>query len=111
MVKVLKIGNVTKREKMYFKSTCRFCGSELVFEYGDIWWDDPNACTGRIDCPVCRTKVFLNSMTEGLPEITKMFRSTRDEWEGAHQDTSKTGLQILMEEKKKEDISNENINR
>lgn len=117
MVKIIDYGDHLKREPMYFKAKCPHCGAELVFEYGDIWWDTVTYGSdkvGRIECPVCRTKVFLNFEYMMLPKISEPRHVTSDIYENAYKDTSKRGLQRLMEEKKMKDqevITNENTDR
>lgn len=103
MVKVLKMGNVTKRPEMYFKATCPWCNSELAFEYGDMWIEDPKHGIGRIECPVCRTKVFLMTV-ESVTKVS-MEMILKSEYDNATTDTSKRGFEILMAEKLKEDMN------
>lgn len=111
MIKVIDYGNTLKRSKSYYSVTCNHCGAKLVFEYNDIWFDQPMEGIGRVECPVCKTKVFMNFDMIGLPYVCKPSQTTADEYEHAYKDTSKRGIQLLMDEKKKEEVYNENANR
>ena len=102
MVRVLKLGTKKERPKRYFKAICNHCQSELIFEYGDIWFEDVVEGTGRVECPICRTKVFLNTDMVELPYVQKIEDATETEFNNAITDTSKSGLQMLMDEKKQE---------
>lgn len=97
MIKLLKPGK--KREKQYYKTTCPYCESELAFEQEQIWVDDAKHEIGRIGCPVCRMKVYLDI---GVP-IQKMTDITSSEFMSAHSDMSKSGLQMLKAEKERAD--------
>ena len=105
MIRILKVGE-EKREKAYFKVTCPYCRNELTFELKDVWIDDALGGVGRIECPVpgCRSKVHMK-----LPGYPIMDAKIVDKevYDNAYSDTSKSGFQILMENKKKEDEENE----
>jgi DNA-directed RNA polymerase subunit RPC12/RpoP len=60
MIKIIDYGDQLKRQKTYYKATCNHCNAELVFEYGDIWFEEPTQAIGRVECPVCRSKVFMD---------------------------------------------------
>ena len=98
MIRVIDYGPTLKRPKSYFKTKCTHCKAELVFEYNDIWWEDPVGQIGRVECPVCRTKTYFEAM---LPDtmIGRLDDASTDEYENAYKDTSKRGIIKLMEEK------------
>ena len=98
MIRVIDYGPTLKREKIYVTTKCAHCMAELVFEFNDIWWEDPVEQIGRVECPVCRTKTFFET---SLPyELIKHSELARkSEYENAYKDTSKRGLIKLMEEK------------
>ena len=107
MIKILNIGTKIKRDKMFYKIDCPYCLTNLVFEFGDIWWDDPKNEIGRIECPVCRTKIHVSAgpvYTDNyiLP-VVKLENATETEYDTANKDASKSGLQILLDEKRKEE--------
>lgn len=117
MVKVIDYGPVLKRPKSYYKCGCCHCGAKLVFEYGDIWFEDPSQGIGRVECPVCKTKMFmdfyLDTLDLNVPVICYPKQADESEYENAYKDTSKSGLMRLAEEKKlkdKEAIKNEDNN-
>ena len=100
MVRVLELGDNTKRRKRYRKVDCDGCGAVLAFEEGaDAWCDDPQNDIWRIECPICRKKIHFY----GAEIVTSQHAVIIDEEEynNAIQDTSKSGLQMLMAEKKK----------
>ena len=101
MVRVTGYKHGAKRQKLYYKAKCPYCESWLVFEFGDIWWDQPRNEIGRIECPICRTKVHLDA--EGVLPTSVIKNATEQEYNDALSDTSKSGLELLMAEKKKED--------
>ena len=119
MVKVIDYGETLKRTPTYYKCKCNHCGAELVFEYSDIWFDQPMESIGRVECPVCRTKVFMDFGMLDIPITCHPKYSTKDEYDHAYRDTSKRGIQQLMEEKKKEgtifttvqEITNESLKK
>lgn len=103
MIRVIDYGPTLKRPKSYFKTKCTHCKAELVFEYNDIWWEDPVGHIGRVECPVCRTKTFFEailSVSDAM--IGHIDYASTDEYENAYKDTSKRGIIKLMEEKEKE---------
>ena len=110
MVKILDYGDQLKRPKTYYKAKCNHCNAELVFEYGDIWFEDALNGVGRVECPVCRTKLFFNTERLYMPRVVDLKDARMSEYENAYTDASKRGIAKLMEEKKKEDISNEDNN-
>ena len=101
MVRVTGYKHGAKRQKLYYKAQCPYCESWLIFEFGDIWWDQPSNDIGRVECPICRTKVHV-SATNVLP-IVELKNATEQEYNDALSDTSKSGLEILAAEKRKED--------
>ena len=104
MIRILNPGK-EKREKLYLKTTCPWCGTELVFEFKDVWVDDSVMGVGRIECPVpgCRSKIHMT-----LPVYPIMEAETVDKevYDNAYSDTSKSGFRMLMDDKKKEDEEN-----
>lgn len=115
MVKVIDYGTVLKRPKSYYKCGCCHCGATIVFEYGDIWFEEPTEGIGRVECPVCRTKVFMDFWSDNLaiPVMGYPKQAEESEYENAYKDTSKHELMRLAEEKKLKDqeaITNENNN-
>ena len=108
MIKILNIGPRTKRDKTFYKTYCPYCSTILVFEFGDIWWDDPKNEIGRIKCPVCRTKVHVSAgpayaADSYILPIVELEKATEKEYVTANKDTSRSGLQILLDEKRKEE--------
>lgn len=101
MVRVTGYKHGAKRHKVYYKATCPYCESGLVFEFGDIWWDQPRNEVGRIECPICRTKVHIDA--ENILPLAVIKNATEDDYNDALKDTSKSGLELLMAEKRKED--------
>ena len=99
MVRIIDYGNMLKRPKRYYKIECRDCHAELVFEKADAWCEDPLDNVFRIECPVCRSKVFF---TIDIPYIYCATEVKESEYEHAHRDASKSGLQMLKESKEKE---------
>lgn len=99
MVKILKIGTTNKRKPKYYTVVCPHCGAELTFEYGDVWIEDVETNTGRIECPSCRTKVFVAA--EGFAEIVMAKECDEEIYNSASTDTSKRGIIELLEEKQK----------
>lgn len=102
MIRVIDYGPTLKRPKSYFKTKCTHCKVELVFEYNDIWWEDPVEQIGRDECPVCRTKTYFNAMFLPHTLIGRLDNASTDTYENAYKDTSKRGLIRLMEEKERE---------
>lgn len=116
MVKVIDYGQVLKRPKRYYKCGCCHCGATIVFEYGDIWFEDPSQAIGRVECPVCRSKVFMDFFADNhaIPVICYPKEADESEYENAYKDTSKRELMRLAEEKKLKDqevLTNEDNNR
>ena len=111
MVKVIDYGELLTRPKTYYKTKCNHCGGELTFEFNDIWFDDPLDGVGRVECPICRTKVFMDTSRLYIPRIVDIDQVSSDVYEKAYKDTSRKGIQQLMDEKKKEEVYNENANR
>lgn len=105
MVKVIDYGSVLKRPKRYYKCGCCHCGATIVFEYGDIWFEEPTQGIGRVECPVCRSKVFMDFWSDNLaiPVMCYPKQADESEYENAYKDTSKRELMRLAEEKKLKD--------
>ena len=99
MIKILELG--PKREPQYFSAKCPFCGTKIVFEEKDIWFEIEGA---RVSCPNpgCGMKVFLNM----YPIKADISYVSEEYYNNARSDTSKSGFQMLMEEKKKKDELN-----
>lgn len=104
MVRVKGYKHGAKRQKLYYKAQCPYCESWLIFEFGDIWWDDPLLEIGRIECPICRTKVHIGTdeTNNKILPIAVIKNATEKEYNNALSDTSKSGLELLMAEKHKE---------
>ena len=85
---------------------CSWCKSVLAAEQNDIWMEPVEGISvpiGRITCPICRRKFWFR-MPDMLikPIIANAKIVDRSVFNNAHQDMSKSGLQMLMDEKKKE---------
>lgn len=98
-IRILKLGK-KNRDLQYYKTTCLLCHSQLIFEYGDMWAEDVDNYLWRISCPVCRTKIFLRAKEK--PMISLLENATEEEYNNASADASKSGLEMLAEERKKE---------
>ena len=97
MIRLLQLGESTAKPK-YYRCTCNYCDSQLAVPLSDIWIEDPTNSIGRISCPVCSQKVFLKG--EDLKvEIVTAEEISSDEYDKARIDVSKSGLQMLREEK------------
>lgn len=96
MVRIIDVG--VERKKEYFKCKCPYCSTIMAFELDDIWFEPEGS---RITCPnpKCKQKVFLDI----IPERTLIYDISQEEYDNAQRDTSKSGLQILMDEKKAAD--------
>lgn len=99
MVRIIDYGDILKRPKKYYKTECSGCHAELVFERGDAWCENPLDNMFRIECPICRSKVFF---TIEMPYIDCAIEVEEFVYEHAHIDASKRGLQLLKESKEKE---------
>ena len=108
MVRIIDYGDRLRRAPEYFKAKCNHCTAELVFELNDIWFDDSFNGVGRVECPVCRTKLFFNTERLMMPRIVDLDYAHADEYQNAYVDASRRGINQLMEEKKKEVKPNEN---
>ena len=103
---MVRVINTTgeKRDEAYYKAKCPWCGSMLIFEQGEIWIDDNLNNTGRIECPVCRTKVFM-TLPLRLTQQVDCMGATKEEYDNALKDTSRSGLETLKREKELSDGS------
>lgn len=98
MVKVLEVGD-QKVNESYYKLRCNHCHSILAAKHSEVWIEDYDYGVGRIECPVCRRKVFLKTNFIPLVETEEL---SQEEFDNAHSDVSKSGLQMLIDAKKKE---------
>lgn len=97
MVKILKAGK-KKRTKRFYKVECPYCGAMLAFERADIWIDDPDEKIGRIECamPGCKMKIHMAILDD--PSVAIANAISEDEYDKISSDTSKSGLQMMIEE-------------
>ena len=99
MIRIIKDGDIAKRKLQYYAFICPYCHTKLVAERKDIWIDDADKNLGRVECanPYCRLKVHVQ-----LPEVCISIAEEvePDVYNNAHQDLSKSGLQLLQEERK-----------
>ena len=104
MIKAINIGE--PKPSRYIQVPCSWCKSILVANEDDIWIeakDTISANVGRLTCPICRKKFFFilpDLLSRAI--ISNAIVVNESEYTNAHADMSKSGLQMLMDEKKKE---------
>lgn len=104
MVRVVEVSNKIP-EKEYYEVQCPYCDTKLVTEKSDMWCDDWENKIFRIECPNprCKSKIHGKlSKYESMP-MPIFVESSKDVFDSAIRDTSKSGLQALMDAKKRED--------
>lgn len=103
MVKLIELGTSrSDLKRIFYKIRCMYCSSVLAFPETEAWVEDPANNIARIECPNCRRKVFF-TMQIPVAAPDKLQKISQDDYEHAHSDMSKSGLQMLMDEKKVKD--------
>ena len=110
MIRIVELGGEPRKE--YYKIACPYCDSLLVCDKDEMWCDDYMNKIFRIECPnpKCRKKIhgILESYKHRAMDM--FLPASEEEFKNAHTDTSRSGLQMLMDAKKQEDISKEVLN-
>ena len=102
MIRIIELGGEPKKE--YYKIVCPYCDTKLICEKDDMWCDDWKNKIFRIECqnPKCRKKIHgvLESYVHRAMDM--FLPASEDEFDTAQSDTSRSGLQMLMDAKKLE---------